>query len=207
MPGHYHYPFSQWGSYVITSGEAVTLAKNACRGGARIIQYREKAASRRETLNTARALRKITADSGAMFIVNDWLDLALLVGADGVHLGQDDIPLQEARRITADGFVIGISTHSVEQAKNAAAAGADYIGIGSIFETPLKPDNQPIGIDCLCRVLDIIRIPVVAIGGINMNNIDQLKKIGITNVAMIRGFAEDTEQSVRRINRLLLGTQ
>ncbi|MEW5995614.1 MAG: thiamine phosphate synthase [Candidatus Zixiibacteriota bacterium] len=203
----HNHDFGVWGGYVITSGDAVTLAEKACRGGARILQYRDKTATRRQMLKTAGKLRSITADHGALFIVNDYIDIALLAGADGVHLGQDDIPIQNARSLTPDGFIIGISTHSIDQAKKAEADGADYIGIGPVFSTPSKPDYVPIGIATVRIVANVVRIPFVAIGGINLANIRQLKDIGVVNAAMIRDFAGDTEETVRQVNRLLLGRE
>lgn len=196
--------FGIWGSYVITSGDAVRLLDEACQGGARILQYRDKMATRREILKTARQLRDIAAKHNALFIVNDLIDIALLAGADGVHLGQDDIPVRDARNLTPDGFIIGISTHTIDQAKRAEADGADYIGIGPVFSTPAKPDYTAIGIDTVRVVADVVDIPLVAIGGINLTNIHQLKEIGVTNVAMIRDFAEDTKETVRQVNHLLL---
>ena len=204
MPSSHGDQFGVWGSYVITSGDAVTLFKKACRGGARILQYRDKTATRKQILKTARQLRNIAADHGALFIVNDYIDIALLAGADGVHLGQDDIPIQDARSLTPNGFIIGISTHSIDQAKKAEADGADYIGIGPVFSTPAKPDYVSIGTDTVRTVANVVRIPFVAIGGINLANIRQLKDVGVTNAAMIREFARDTEETVRQVNRLLL---
>ncbi len=197
--------FGEWGSYVITSGDAVSIAKKACLAGARIIQYRDKTASRKQMLETARRLRDITTDHNVMLIVNDFIDVAMLVSADGIHLGQDDIPISEARNITPEGLIIGISTHSIDQAKEAEAAGADYIGIGPVFATPTKQGNVPIGMDIVREVVSIMHIPVVAIGGINPDNVNQLKGAGVTNVAMVRGFTSDTENVVRKINNMFLG--
>jgi len=199
--------FGVWGSYAITSGDAVAVFQNACKGGARILQYRDKTVTRREMLHTARKLRSIAKSHNALFIVNDYIDIALLAGADGVHLGQDDIPIQDARRLSHDGFIIGISTHSIDQAKTAEADGADYISIGPVFSTPTKPDYAPVGIGVVRAVADVVRIPFVAIGGINVANACQLKDIGVTNTAMVRDFATDTEERVRQVNHLLLGRE
>ncbi|MBD3234804.1 MAG: thiamine phosphate synthase, partial [candidate division Zixibacteria bacterium] len=125
--------FGKWGAYVITGGDALELAKNACQGGARIIQYRDKNGLRKNILKTAKVIRNICNDYATIFIVNDYIDIALLSEADGVHLGQGDIPIKEARKITPEDFIIGVSTHSLEQAKKAEADGADYIGIGPVF--------------------------------------------------------------------------
>ena len=135
------------------------------------------------------------------FIVNDSIDIALLAGADGVHLGQDDIPIIEARKITPPGFLIGISTHSLEQALEAERLGADYIGSGPVFATPTKEDYVPIGPETVKRVLQSVHIPVVAIGGLNMDNLPELRAVGAKNFAMVRAFQVKTEETVKRINR------
>jgi len=155
-----------FGAYVITSGNHIEIAERACSAGARILQYREKHANRREMAATAREIRKITGKYGTLFIVNDFIDIALLVKADGVHLGQDDIPIAAARKIVSPGFLIGRSTHSLEQAIEAEQQGADYIGSGPVFATPTKEDYIPIGIDTVKQVIQTVRIPVVAIGGL-----------------------------------------
>ncbi len=196
--------FGVWGSYVITSGDAVRVFREACGGGARILQYRDKTATRKQILKTARVLHNIAAEHRALFIVNDFIDIALLAGADGVHLGQDDIGIRDARKLAPEGFIMGVSTHSVGQAKAAEADGADYIGIGPVFSTPAKPDYPPIGIDTVRAVVTCVSIPLVAIGAVDLTNIHRLKEIGVTNVAMVRGFAKDTEETVRQVNRLLL---
>ncbi|MEJ2356446.1 MAG: thiamine phosphate synthase, partial [candidate division WOR-3 bacterium] len=154
------YPF---GAYVITSKDHVKIAGEACKGGARIIQYRDKSSSRQDMLEIADKIRKITKKSGSLFIINDFIDIARMSGADGVHLGQDDIPIQRAREITPEGFIIGISTHSLEQAKEAEEKGADYIGIGPVFSTPTKENYTPIGLSTVEEVLRSVNIPVVAI--------------------------------------------
>jgi thiamine-phosphate diphosphorylase len=190
-----------FGAYVITSGDHIEIAKRACSAGARILQYREKHAGRGEMVKTAREIRKITAKYGTLFIINDFIDIALIVKADGVHLGQDDIPIAEARKIVPAGFLIGRSTHSLEQAIEAEKQGADYIGSGPVFATPTKEDYIPIGIDTVKQVIETVRIPVVAIGGLNLDNISELQKIGVKNFAMVRAFQKNTEEVVRKINK------
>lgn len=190
-----------FGVYVITAGDHLELAKKACRAGARILQYREKKAGRGEMLKTAQEIRKITAATNTLFIVNDSIDIALLSGADGVHLGQDDIPITEARQITPPGFIIGISTHSLAQALAAEKLGADYIGSGPVFATPTKEDYIPIGPGTLKQVIESVHIPVVAIGGLDLENIPLLRKIGAKNFAMVRAFQKDTETVIKKINQ------
>jgi thiamine-phosphate pyrophosphorylase len=193
----------KFGAYVITSKDHMEIARQACRGGAKVIQYRDKTSSRQEMLNVADSIRKITKEFGSLFIVNDFIDIALMCGADGVHLGQDDIPLARAREITPDGFIIGISTHSYEQALNAEKSGSDYIGIGPVFATPTKESYTPIGFTVVREVISNVSIPVVAIGGINIGNIEELVDIGVRNVAMVREFQEKTAEKVKKVNFLL----
>jgi thiamine-phosphate pyrophosphorylase len=192
-----------FGAYVITSNDHIKIAREACRGGARVIQYRDKASSKQEMLKIAHAIRKITKEFNALFIVNDFIDIAHKSGADGVHLGQDDVPIFKARKITPDDFIIGISTHSLEQAIDAEKAGADYIGIGPVFGTPTKEKYTPIGISIVEEVIRSVKIPIVAIGGLDLDNISELAKIGVENVAMVRAFQEKTLEKVKKVNFLL----
>lgn len=140
------------------------------RAGIRVIQYRDKDRTRREIYYEALRLREITRSFDAFLIINDHADIALAVDADGLHLGQEDLPLKEARRIVGR-KIIGISTHSLEQAQEAEAGGADYIGFGPIFHTSTKDAGLPQGLDNLRTIKQNVTIPVVAIGGINADNI------------------------------------
>lgn len=189
------------GPYVITSKNHIDIANKACKAGAKIIQYRDKDCEKKEFLNNALKIRRITSKYNCLFIVNDYLDLALISGADGVHLGQDDIPVEKARIIVPPGFIIGVSTHSKKQALIAQKNGADYIGIGPVFKTPTKESYKPIGIKTVQQVLKSISIPVVAIGGLNPGNVNDLIKIGIKNFAMLRAFQKNTEQVTRKLNK------
>lgn len=193
--------FGDFGAYVITSGDHVKVAREGCRGGARIVQYREKQATRKQFLQEARLIREITRQTGTIFIVNDFIDMALLSEADGVHLGQDDISIADARRVTPPGFIIGRSTHSLEQALTAETQGADYIGSGPVFATPTKESYIPIGIEVVKSVIEAVKIPVVAIGGLNLDNYGQLKAIGVKNFAMVREMQDDAARVVETINR------
>ncbi len=192
-----------FGAYVITSKDHVKIAREACEGGARVVQYRDKTSIKQEVLNIADKIREITSNFNSLFIVNDFIDIALMSGADGVHLGQDDMPLPRARKIVPDNFIIGVSTNSLEQALKAEEAGADYIGIGPVFATPTKKNYKPIGLSAVKGVLASVRIPVVAIGGLNLDNIGELTGIGVRNVAMVRAFQENTREKVEKVNFLL----
>lgn len=190
------------GAHVLTGiGDPLELARQACRAGAGVIQYREKDGARGRMLEVARELRTITRTSGSLLVVNDWLDIALLCGADGVHLGQSDIPLSEARRLVPPGFLIGISTSSPAQARAAAAGGADYLGLGPVFATPIK-EEAPVGLEVLAEVSRAVDVPVVAIGGVTADNLEQVRRAGAAAVAMVRGFADDPAGVVRRVNEV-----
>ncbi|MCP4669428.1 MAG: thiamine phosphate synthase, partial [Deltaproteobacteria bacterium] len=147
-----------------------------------------------------------TQEEGALFIVNDDVDLALILDADGVHLGQDDIPIVYARPLMQD-KLIGVSTHSMEQVREAAALGADYIGVGPVFETTTKEDRGPlIGLDLLARIRDNCPVPYVAIGGIRKDNIPSLRAVGCERAAVISDIllAPDMEEQCRIIKGMLL---
>ncbi len=152
--------------------------------GVKWVQYRDKEKSRREIYEEAIRLRKLTKDFNAVFIVNDYADIALAVDADGVHLGQDDLPIEEARKIMGSNKIIGISTHSLEQAKEAEKGGADYIGFGPVFRTTTKDAGMPKGTDMLEEIKSQVHLPVVAIGGINIENIRSVLDTGVDAVAV-----------------------
>lgn len=192
------------GAYVITSGDHLEVSRQACQAGARILQYRDKHAPWAEKLRLAREIRRLTRRTGTLFIVNDQLDIAQLAEADGVHLGQEDTPIVEARRLVPAGFLIGVSTHSKKQALAADRAGADYLAIGPVFDTPTKPDYPPIGLETVRQVAAAVKAPLVAIGGLDLDNLGSLTALGIRNAAMVRLFSRDTATAVVAVNRILL---
>lgn len=191
-----------FGAYVITSNEHVKIAAEACAGGAKVVQYRDKNTSKRKIMEHSKEIRRITNEYKSCFIINDYIDIALSVGADGIHLGQDDLPITAARKIVGPDVIIGISTHSLEQALSAVKSGADYIGCGPLYQTPTKADYTPVGLDLIKEVLRKVSIPVVAIGGITLERIKILKQAGIKNFAMVRGYQKNTKQVVEYINSL-----
>lgn len=152
--------------------------------GVKWIQYREKDKTRKEMYEDSVRIRELTKDYQAVFIVNDYADIAMSVEADGVHLGQDDLPLREARSIMGREKIIGISTHDVKQAIAAEKEGADYIGFGPIFYTTTKDAGNPKGADMLREIKKQIRIPIIAIGGINLENLKSVLDTGIDAVAV-----------------------
>ncbi|HON40641.1 MAG TPA: thiamine phosphate synthase [Methanoculleus sp.] len=162
------------------------LATQAVDGGADVIQLRDKRLPAPDLLEAATAIRKITRDSGALFIVNDHLDLALRVGADGVHLGAADIPLPEARSLSPPGFIIGASVGSVAGALRAEAAGADYVALSPTFATGSKSDAGPgFGLFVLSAIRAAVSVPLIAIGGINAGNVADVIAAGADGVAVI----------------------
>ena len=201
----------------------VGMVEAACRGGADVIQLREKGLSAREMTKLGRELAEVCRREDALLIVNDRLDVALACGADGVHLGQDDLPLPEARQIvrqlykahtlpqpaigfkmSSDGqppFLIGRSTHSIEQALQAEKEGADYLGCGPIFSTPTKPDYPAVSLDLIGQYRERIGVPFFAIGGIDAENLENVVRAGARRVAVVRAVcgSSDVEGSARNL--------
>jgi thiamine-phosphate pyrophosphorylase len=168
------------------------------QGGVKWVQYREKERSRREIFEDAERLRKLTKNYNATLIVNDYVDIAICVDADGVHLGHDDLPMSEARKIVGRNKIIGVSTHSLEQAVEAERGGADYIGFGPVLHTMTKDAGSPKGIDMLREVKNQVTIPVVAIGGINLSNIRSVLITGVDAVAVASAILKgDAEQNAK----------
>jgi thiamine-phosphate pyrophosphorylase len=183
------------------------VAQQMTDAGVRIIQYREKLKDKsiRAIYEECLTIRRITAEAGALFIINDYAEIALMVGADGVHQGQDDLPVSELRRI-APGLLIGCSTHSPEQAEQAVRDGADYIGVGPIFSTQTKEDVcAPVGLNYLDYVAKNIHIPFVAIGGIKRETLPQVLAHGAKTVCLVTEIigAEDIGQRVREIQAII----
>jgi thiamine-phosphate pyrophosphorylase len=160
------------------------MALEVLKAGVRWIQYRNKDGSRREIFRESLNLRKITRDFNSMLIINDHADIALAADADGVHLGQDDLPLKEARKIMGSDKIIGISTHSLDEAIDAGRSGADYIGFGPIFHTLTKDAGSPKGNSLLGEIKNKVHIPVVAIGGINLENVRSVFEAGTDAIAV-----------------------
>jgi thiamine-phosphate pyrophosphorylase len=188
--------------------EAVVAA--ALRAGVRLVQYRAKEGTHglhdRQRLREARRLRQLCAASGALFIVNDRLDLALAVAADGVHLGQDDLPTAEARRLLGADRLIGRSTHALDQLQQALAVGSDYVGVRPVEATPTKPGRQPVGLDYVRQAAEHCPIPFFAIGGIEAANLATVVAAGATRVAVVRAItaAADPESASRELLEALV---
>lgn len=185
--------------------DPVDLVSAQIRGGADVIQLREKDLTKRRRLELALRLREVTRRAGVLYIVNDHVDLAMIVDADGVHLGQEDLPIEYVRPLMKE-KIIGVSTHSLMQAEEAIEAGADYIGVGPIFETATKENREDlVGVDLLLKVKEICPIPYVAIGGIGKDNMDALVSAGCRRAAVISDIllSENIEERCRLLKSKL----
>jgi len=186
----------------------VEVVEELLAAGIKIIQYREKSKDLRRQYQECLEIRRLTREAGAAFIVNDHVDLALLAAADGVHLGQDDLPPEAVRRLVGPEMVIGLSTHSPEQARAAFECGVDYIGVGPIFPTQTKSNVvDPVGLGYLDYVVQNIPLPFVAIGGIKEHNIRQVRRHGARCIAMVTEIleAEDLGAKVQALRTVLEG--
>jgi thiamine-phosphate pyrophosphorylase len=182
------------------------VATAALRGGARLIQLREKDLSDRALWELAGRMRGLTHQHGGMLIVNDRVDIALAVGADGVHLGEEDLPVASARRIMGAEAIIGASVSNPEEARAAEAAGASYASLGSIFPTTSKPDaGEPVGIAAIGEIGNAVSLPVLAIGGINCDNVEAVIRAGAAGVAVVSAIAEaeDMMAATATLRRLI----
>jgi thiamine-phosphate pyrophosphorylase len=195
--------------YVLISESACKIpwleaAEAAIDGGADCLQLREKALGERELLERARQLSELCHRRGALCIINDRPDIAVLAGADGVHLGQDDLPAPLARRIVGNRAIIGISTHNLDQARAAVLDGADYIGIGPIYKSPTKPRDFVAGLEYAAAVAPLA-IPKVAIAGIGLENVDEVLAAGIGAIAVTAAVlgCQDVRQAARRLKEKL----
>lgn len=178
----------------------VDVVRAALRGGAPAIQLRMKDAPAREMADVARALLAETRAAGALLFINDRVDVALAVGADGAHVGQDDLPADRARAIGPPGFLVGVSAETVELARQAQAEGADYVGVGPVYATGSKADaGDAVGAARIAEVAAAVRIPVVGIGGITIANAPPVMRAGAAGIAVISAVmrADNPEAAVR----------
>jgi thiamine-phosphate pyrophosphorylase len=200
------------GLYAIIDSQALgkrshlEVAEQLIRGRASAIQLRHKLDSREE-LSIAQRLKNLCSAHGVLFIVNDHLDIALAVAADGLHLGQEDLPVRVARRLLPIDMIVGVSVTTLKQAKAAEAAGADYIAVGSIYPTSSKETAKVIGLERLRRIRGSVSLPLVAIGGINRTNAAEVAAAGADGVAVIRAImqAESIERAARQLIRAFEG--
>lgn len=170
--------------------DCAQMAEAMIAGGVDLIQLRAKELISAQIAQLAADLHRLTAERGVPLIINDHPEVARVVSAEGVHLGQDDMPIAEARQIAGANCMVGKSTHSVDQAIHAFDEGADYIGFGPIFATPTKPDYPPVGLNEIQKVHDAVRIPIFCIGGIKLDNLPEVIEAGAQRVVIVSGLLQ-----------------
>ena len=201
-----------FGLYVVVDGHWLkgrshaAVTRQAIEGGARVIQLREKSLAKKRLLPLARELRSICLESNVLFVINDYLDVALDCEADGLHVGQDDLPVAAARKLLRPHQILGCSASTVEEALAAQSEGADHIGVGSIFTTSTK-DVNVVGIESLREIKRAVSVPVVAIGGINRENVAAVMEAGADAAAVITAVtaAEDPARAARDLVKIVEG--
>jgi thiamine-phosphate pyrophosphorylase len=195
------------GLYVLLDTQALkgrnhlAAAREIIDAGVKAIQLRDKCSPKKAVLAVAKDLQALCTQSGVVFIVNDYLDVALAVDADGLHVGQDDLPCREARRLLPADKVLGCSVSGPEEAVEAQADGADYLGVGCLFPTSSKETTQAVGLDCLSRTRRAVTIPIVAIGGITLENAGEVMQAGADAISVISAVlgAPDMGLAARQI--------
>ena len=175
--------------------------EESIKGGVKIVQLREKNISTKDFYKKALKVKEICKNYEVLFIINDRLDITQAVEADGVHLGQSDMPIEKAREILKDKFLIGATARNIEEAEKAQLLGADYIGSGAIFGTSTKDNAKRLEMEDLKKIVNSVKIPVFAIGGININNVWMLKNIGLQGVCSVSGILseKDCKKAVENI--------
>lgn len=202
-----------WSVYIVTDRRAagerslLDVVRAAIQGGATAVQLREKTATTREMIALGQALLEITRPAGVPLIVNDRLDVALALDAEGGHVGQDDMSVALARQILGPGRILGVSAETVALAQQAERDGADYLGVGDVFGTPSKPDAGPaIGVARLAEIVHAVTIPVVAIGGITLERVPAVVDTGAVGVAVISAVvgAPDPAAAARQLRERMV---
>ena len=198
--------------YVCTDRELMSSAtmeasvEEAIKGGASVIQLRDKNASGRQMYETALAVKQITDYYHVPLIINDRVDIAQAVDAAGVHLGQSDLPASVARKLLGEDKIIGVSAAKVEEAVKAASEGADYLGVGAVFSTSTKTNTRPVTTELLREIRGAVSIPMVAIGGIHADNVSQINHTGINGIAVVSAVIAqpDVAQAAAQMRKLFL---
>nr|WP_295615687.1 thiamine phosphate synthase [uncultured Methanobrevibacter sp.] len=187
-----------------TDEEFLNVIEEAIKGGTSIVQLREKTASTKDFYELAVKVKEITSKYNVPLLVNDRIDIALAIYSEGVHIGQDDMPATIARKIIGDEKILGVSTSTVEEAIKAEAEGADYIGSGAIFPTSTKDDAESVSKEELKDIVDSVDIPVVAIGGISLENAPSIKSTGIAGFSVISAImnAEDPKEASKKLKEI-----
>ena len=187
-----------------TDDEFLNIIEEAIKGGTTIVQLREKTASTKEFYDLALKVKEITSRYDVPLLINDRIDIALAVDSEGVHIGQDDMPADIAREIIGEDKILGVSASTVEEAKKAEIDSADYIGSGAVFPTATKDDADSVSKEELKEIVDSIDIPVVAIGGITVENASTLKGSGIAGVSVVSAImsAEDPKEASEKLKEI-----
>ena len=187
-----------------TDEEFLNFIEEAIKGGTSIVQLREKTASTKDFYKLALKVKEITSKYDVPLLINDRIDIALAIDSDGVHIGQDDMPADIAREIIGDDKILGVSASTVEEAKKAQMDGADYIGSGAVFPTSTKDDADSVSKPQLKEIVDSIDIPVVAIGGITLENANTLKDTGIAGFSVVSAImsAKDPKEASQKLKEI-----
>ena len=187
-----------------TDEEFLNIIEEAIKGGTTIVQLREKTASTKEFYDLALRVKEITSRYGVPLLINDRIDIALAIDSEGVHIGQDDMPADIAREIIGEDKILGVSASTVEEAKKAEIDSADYIGSGAVFPTATKDDADSVSKEELKKIIDSIDIPVVAIGGITVENAHTLKGSGIAGFSVVSAImsAEDPKEASGKLKEI-----
>ena len=187
-----------------SEAEFLNIIEEAIQGGTTVVQLREKDASTKDFYNLALKVKEITSKYDVPLIINDRIDIALAVRSEGVHLGQDDMPADIARKIIGEDKILGVSASTVEEAKKAEIDGADYIGSGAVFPTSTKDDADSVPIELLKEIVGSIDIPTVAIGGISLDNANQLKGTGIAGFSVVSAImsADNPREASQKLKEI-----
>ena len=187
-----------------TDEEFLNIIEEAIKGGTTVVQLREKTASTKEFYDLALRVKEITSRYGVPLLINDRIDIALAIDSEGVHIGQDDMPADIAREIIGEDKILGVSASTVEEAKKAEKDSADYIGSGAVFPTATKDDADSVSKEELKEIVDSIDIPVVAIGGITVENASSLKDSGIAGFSVVSAImsAEDPKEASKKLKEI-----
>lgn len=204
------FDFSDVHLYVVTAPRPgmtyQDMVAQACAGGADAVQLRDKDLSARELFRLAKELQSLCDKTGTLFLLNDRVDVALAADVDGVHVGQEDLPVRAVRALVGHRKIIGCSTHSTAQALQAAGDGADYVSCGPLFATPTKPGRPAVGVPLVAEYRKLLRIPFVAIGGVDASSVDNVVRAGADRVAVVRAVvnAPSVEAAARSMKDQIL---
>ncbi len=179
----------------------VEIVQQALAAGIKAVQLREKSGNMKDIIAFGKEIRKLTKEHQALFFVNDRIDLAQILEADGIHLGQEDLPIHEVKKIIPSGFKIGISARTVKDAIEAEKAGADYLGVGAVYPTGTKKNAKYIGLEGIKGIKDAVSIPIVAIGGISEGRVGKIRKYGADGIAVVSAISKSKKpfQSAKKI--------